>query len=310
MWLAIAFVFALVWAGWRWRNPWFRAPGVVSAVALLGLIVWHPFPPEIAPRSLELTAIDVGQGDSLLVAFPDGRLMLVDAGGIPGFGRRIKPKIDIGEDVVSPYLWNRSIKRLDIVAISHAHDDHVGGMPAILENFRPRELWTGAVPRGREWETIRVKADSLGIPVRQLHRGDRFPWVDVLAPSPDYIAGRVAKNNDSLVLRLSYGRHSFLLTGDMEKQIENELVANQLAPHADVLKVGHHGSKTSSTQGFLDAVHPAFGLISAGFENSYGHPARQTLDSLSARHVEVFRTDEGGLISIRTDGRHIEVNYK
>src|SRR6185312_6383254 len=98
------------------------------------------------PRQLEMTAIDVGQGDSLLVASPEGKLMLVDGGGIPSFGRRAKSQIDIGEDVVAPYLWQRSIRTVDVVVCSHAHDDHVGGLPALLADFHVRELWTGALP--------------------------------------------------------------------------------------------------------------------------------------------------------------------
>ncbi len=308
IWLSGAFVLSLAWAAYRFRNPWLRVPGAALAIAFLTVIVRSPFAPQIVPHTLEMTAIDVGQGDSILVALPDGRLMLVDAGGIAGFGRRIKPKIDIGEDVISPYLWNRGIHRLDIVAMTHAHSDHAGGLPAILENFHPAELWTGAVPTGSEWTPIRDKAAELHIPVRQLHRGDAFPNIDVLAPDPDYTAGKAAKNNDSLVLRLEYGRHTFLLTGDAEKQVENALMGDNI--HADVLKVGHHGSKTSSTPNFLDAVHPAFGVISDGYQNSYGHPAPATLENLEARHIEPLRTDQLGLITIRSDGRRIEVKYK
>lgn len=308
LWLAIAFVLSLAWAAYRWRSPWLRAPGALSALILLVLIIRSPFAPQSVPHTLELTAIDVGQGDSLLVGLPDGRFMLVDAGGIASFGRRTKPKIDIGEDVVSPYLWNRGIQHLDIVAMTHAHTDHVGGLPAILDNFRPREIWTGAVPTGNEWTPIRDEAEKLHIPIHQLHRGDKFPYIEVLAPSPDYTAGKAAKNNDSLVLLLHYGRHSFLLTGDAEKQVENDLT--NLPIHADVLKIGHHGSKTSSTTAFLDAVHPFFGLISDGYENSYGHPAPQTLEHLQERHIQPLRTDQLGLITIRSDGRHLEIKYK
>ena len=122
---------------------------------------------------------------------------------------------------------------------------------------------------------------------------------------PDYVPSATPKNNDSLVLRLAYGRHSFLLTGDMEKAIEQQLLSDGGVRHVDVLKVGHHGSKSSSTPDFLDALHPALAFISAGYENSYGHPHRQTLDHLEERHIETLRTDREGLLSIRSDGRYL-----
>src|SRR6185295_16573235 len=124
---------------------------------LLALLLWHPFPAAVRAGELELTTIDVGQGDSLLVVFPDGRRMLVDGGGIPAFGRIARSQLDIGEDVVAPYLWERGIRTLDVIAISHAHDDHIGGLPALVSDFRPREIWTGATPECPTWSAVREK---------------------------------------------------------------------------------------------------------------------------------------------------------
>jgi competence protein ComEC len=261
--------------------------------------------------SLEVTAIDVGQGDSFLLAFPDGKLMALDAGGFPSFAGRRSGGLDTGEDVVSPYLWRRSIRRLDAVVLSHAHEDHGGGMAALIDNFRPRELWTGAVPDSPEWRAIRDRAARRGVRVTSLRRGQRFPWggaqIEVLAPAADYEPGAAPRNPDSLVLRLAYGRHVFLLTGDLERSTEADILASGAAVKADVLKLGHHGSRTSSTQEFLDAVHPAFAIATAGAGNMYGYPSGDVQRRLADRRITLLRTDRHGLISIRTDGRRLEV---
>jgi len=149
------------------------------------------------------------------------------------------------------------------------------------------------------------------IRIRQMQRGQMFDYggasIQVLAPGPDYVPDTKPKNDDSLVMRIRFGRTSFLLTGDMEKRIERELIDAGLLQHDDVLKVGHHGSHTSSTPALLDLERPEFGIISAGFDNSYGHPHQSTLDALSERHVTTYRTDERGLITIRSDGRRLAV---
>jgi competence protein ComEC len=131
--------------------------------------------------------------------------------------------------------------------------------------------------------------------------------IEVLAPLAGYVPGDTPKNNDSLVLRIGYGRRSFLLTGDAERPIERRMIdENEIQP-TDVLKVAHHGSRTSSTEEFLSAANPAFAIISVGTDNSYGHPNRDVLERLSEHHAEILRTDQRGLVTIRTDGRHLTV---
>jgi competence protein ComEC len=311
-WLAGLFVAALILAAWR-MNPrfgrWFHAAAWAGIATALTIMIIHPFAPVVEHGKFELSVIDVGQGDSLLVGFPQGSLMLIDAGGIPSFGRTRKPGIDIGEDVVSPYLWSRSIKHLDIVAMTHAHEDHMGGMSAVLRNFHPRELWTGAIQDSPEWLTVRGTAERLHIKIRPLLRGAPIEFegatLQVLAPSPDYIPDTKPKNDDSLVMRIRFGSTSFLLAGDMEKRIEAELAEAGLLQHDDVLKVGHHGSRTSTTPQLLDLEHPAFGIISDGLDNSYGHPHPFVLSSLQQRKIGVFRTDELGLITVISDGKRL-----
>jgi competence protein ComEC len=310
-WLAALFAAALMLAALRRQSSGRRVISWTLAAGTLAVIIWHPFPPDRAPNRFELSVIDVGQGDSLLASFPMGQFMLIDAGGIPSFGRSRKPGIDIGEDVVSPYLWSRSIRHLDVVVMTHAHEDHMGGMAAVLRNFRPRELWTGAVQESPEWRAVRGAADNLHIPIRYMLRGAPFAFggttVQILAPGPDYLPAGIPKNDDSLVMRVRFGSTSFLLTGDMEKKIEKQLASEGLLEHDDVLKVAHHGSRTSSNPELLDRERPAFGLISAGFDNNYGHPSQTTLAALAERKVHVWRTDEVGLIRIGSDGRRIRV---
>jgi len=312
LWLASLFVIALIVAALRGSATRYRAAAWALAVIALVAILVHPFAPSIEKGRLEFTAIDVGQGDSLFLALPDGKTILIDAGGIPSFNRPRKSAIDIGEDVVSPYLWSRSIKHLDIVAMTHAHEDHMGGMSAVLRNFRPRELWVGATPESPEWTTVRDAAARLGITIRPMRQSERFLFggaaIQILAPDTSYVPGRAPANDDSLVMRVDFGATSFLLTGDMEKRIEEQLFYAGRLRHADVLKVGHHGSRTSSTPDLLDTVRPAFGVISDGFENGYGHPHPTTLRALADRHITVYRTDIQGLVRIVSDGKRIQID--
>jgi competence protein ComEC len=302
LWLVLSFAAALIAGAVLIRRKVLRWPAIVTVTSLFVLLLWQPW---LGPRQtgvLELTAIDVGQGDSLLVTLPRGEIMLVDGGGRLVYGRQHKSNLDIGEDVVSPYLWSRGIRRIDVMIATHSHQDHIGGLAAVMSNFRPRELWTGANPPAE----LVALARRLGIPASEKHpagKSERSGAIlEILAPADDYLADKPG-NNDSLVLRISYGGRSFLLTGDMERGIEAKLLASSADLHADVLKVGHHGSRTSSTEPFLEAVAPSVALISAGFENSFGHPHPDVLGRLSARHTAILRTDLDGLVTARTDGK-------
>ena len=310
LWLGIAFSLALIAAAVA-RGRWWRLASGAAVAALLTLLLWQPFPPDVHPGELELAVIDVGQGDGLLVIFPDGKRMILDGGGIPSFGNRPKSQLDVGEDVVAPYLWDRNIRSVDVVTLSHAHDDHIGGLPALVSDFRPRELWTGATPDSPAWRVLRDRAQRLGVKIMPLLAPQRFAWggaqIEILAPFADYVPAGEPTNDDSLVMRVRYGKHSFLLCGDAERPIEYRMLSeNELQP-ADVLKVGHHGSHTSSTQAFLDAVRPVFAIVSVGQDNSYGHPHADVIDRLLDHNAVVYRTDLDGLVSIRTDGRRIHV---
>ena len=311
--ISLTFAGSLIVLGFAIRHKRGVVFASFCALAQFATLCWQPWPADLQPGTLEVTAIDVSQGDSLLVVFPDGETMLVDAGGFPGFGNmKRKPQIDIGEDVVSPYLWSRRIKRLDYAVLTHGHSDHMGGLAAILDNFRPAVLWIGAEPETAEWHAIREVAMRDGVSIVPLTRssGDRNiggAQIRILAPSPDYDPEETAKNDDSLVMEMSFGRQRVLLTGDAEQPIENELAAEGLLRPVTLLKVGHHGSKTSSSEEFIDLVKPQFAVISDGYLNQFHHPHPSVLQRLREHNAAILRTDQQGLITFRTDGKRVEL---
>ena len=315
LWLVLTFAAALLLTAIALRHPrpWSWAPAAIAAASLV-LIVLHPFSPRLRPALLELSVLDVGQGESLFLASPEGRTLLLDAGGLPTWGSATPPRLDIGEDVVAPFLWHRGIRRLDVLVLSHLHQDHAGGAPAILHAFRPAELWLPPQKPSPAWDRLRTLAHHAGARIRFLRQGDNFPWaglhIETLAPHPlpEYLTRQ--PNDECLVLRLRHGRNSFLLTADAEPLTEAILLDQGLLQPADVLKVAHHGSRRSTRPAFLDAVRPAFALISVGRDNPHNMPGSRVIDDLRARSAMIFRTDHDGLISLFSDGRRITIDRR
>ena len=316
--VALLAAYYLTVAAWWWasRPPidsrTRRLASRLTATNVLVLWVWIAFAPHArwppgSGEPLRVTAIDVGQGDALLVTTPEGQTLLVDAGGIAA-GR-----FDIGDRVVGPSLRARRLLHLDYIAVTHGDLDHLGGVRGLLRDFHPREVWAGVPVAGHlPLEAVRREARATRTPWRWLQRGDRLELggVEVVAhhpPAPDWERQRV-RNDDSLVLEVRYGAVSVWLTGDITRTVEDELAASAFENgRIVVLKAAHHGSLTSSASGWLTRLRPAVVLVSAGRGNLFGHPAPAVLQRYANVGAEVFRTDLDGQIELVTNGHFVEV---
>lgn len=295
------------------KSTWIRryCPAAVLGFVTAGCLVFLEL---VARRAgapigrLRVTAIDVGQGDSLLVDLPDGRLMLVDGGGAITGGP------DPGQRVVLPLLRARRRGQIDIVVLTHPHPDHFGGLLAVMRALPIAEFWeAGDRDDGGVGDIAQLRRHLLQVGTRVRHLPDlcesfgvhRDPVIELLGPCPNVTASHHA-NDQSLVIRLKWGRHSVLLAGDAEATLEAELVAKH-GTHlrADLLKIGHHGSKSSTTQAWLDAISPSCAIVSVGLRNRFGHPHPTTLARLKTAGVPLFRTDELGSIEWSSDGARL-----
>lgn len=255
-------------------------------------------------HTLRLTFLDVGQGDACVVESPGGRVLLVDTGGIVRHGED-----DEGRRVVAPYLRYRGIQEIDAVVLSHPHADHIGGTDALLHRFRVGRLIDdgldddgGLVPRFQRSAIAQGTRLQTAMPGQTLDFGDGVR-AEIIAPLS---GGDGSANNSSVMLRLTYGRIRVLFTGDAEAPEEQMATAGGRRIDCDVLKVGHHGSRTSTTPLFLSAAHPQIAVISVGKRNLYGHPSEEVLQRLRDSGAKVYRTDRCGAVTVETDGAAIQ----
>jgi competence protein ComEC len=285
MWVLYGTVVALVVVSIHRRLKWTCVAGAVLATGILAAMALADFSPR-PPHGVVITFLDVGQGDSILVEFPDGRRMLIDGGGVAAgrfLGLRDESTFSIGEDVVSAYLFSRRIRHLDTVVLTHAHNDHLDGLFDVVTNFQIGDVWLGQNPMIPPYQAFLALLQDRRIPILWVSAGDRIGEFTVLHPPSDYKIRKTAQNNDSMVLLLDTGRQTALFTGDLEIAIKTPEFVN-------VLKVPHHGSGGAKLR-----VRSNVRIISVGANNPFGHPAKSALPAL--------RTDQIGAIQVTLSGR-------
>jgi competence protein ComEC len=289
------------------------AIGLVAAIIVGAIYKLRHRPPDVpAPfvtqGRLQVYSLDVGQGDSELIITPEGKSVLIDA-GLP----------QAGDEVVDA-LREKNVRSLDLAVATHPHSDHIGGMRRVIENFEIKNfLDSGRDYPSKEYERLLEAITEKGIKFIVAKRGMKFDLdsgvrLEVLNPQGDrqWITkvrqGGSLENANSVVLRLSYGNFSMLFTGDAETETEEVMMNSGAKLRAQVLKVGHHGSRYATSSEFLEAVAPEAAVISVGADNRYGHPTKQTLDRLQKAGVKIYRTDLNGEIAIVTDGNKFEIH--
>lgn len=280
-------------------SPRVRLAGGAAIVCLA--LLPHLWPVPQPDGRLRLAFLSVGQAESTLVTLPDGRTMLIDGGGyLHDRGR------DFGERYLVPALHAMKVRRIDYLVLTHPHPDHMGGLPAVAEQFPVGEFWQGGWEvGGAEYDRLRSALARSHVPVKTLVAGNRSLLADglevtVLSPPT---TGMVLEgdNEDSLVLRLTFRDFSVLFTGDAGLPVERQLLKNGLEK-ATLLKVGHHGSRTASGEQFLRQLRPEIGLISVGAGNRFGLPAPEVVERLQRYGVSIYRTDRDGTVQVESDG--------
>ncbi len=288
----------------RCRLHQFVLPLCIVQLLLLAILILHPLSSGRAEGKLRIDFLDVGQGDAALVTMPDGTTVLVDGGG-----NTMDTSRRIGETVVSEYLWWRGLSEIDYVLATHADTDHIDGLNDVLKNFSVRGALVARTPADDpEFTKFVATLRNSKAHVETIQAGDTIHFgeveVSVLWPPA---GSEASSNNDSVVLRIQFGEHSILLTGDIEKAAERSLLASQKQLKADIVKVPHHGSNTSSTDAFVLATNPSFAVIPVGRQSMFGHPHKDVVERWQSNGATVLTTGHSGTITVATDGKHLTV---
>ena len=293
-----------------------------SFMAILAVIVLHPLSAARPDGKLHIDFLDVGQGDSALMTMPDGTTLMIDGGGRPNMNRGDSGDSDepfqrdtrsIGEGVVSEFLWARGLDQIDYLLPTHADADHIDGLNDVARNFKVRSAIVARTPPDDpEYVRFAATMKAAGVSLEKVGAGDvlRFGNVtaEVLWPPPSADVKAPSGNNDGLVVRIRFGDKALLFTADIEKPAESAILNAGVDLHSDILKVAHHGSKTSSTPAFVAAANPSIAIISVGRTSIFGHPHKEVIERWRASGAEVMTTGQRGTISVITDGKSLTVS--
>lgn len=278
---------------------------VITLILLVGLI----------PGEMEVIFLDVGEGDSAFIRTPTGKTVLIDGGGEKG---KSDEEPNTGDKIVIPFLLDYGVSKVDLVIATHAHEDHIMGLMEVLEEIKVENAVIPNYIIEDEFERLLDICREKKVKVNYLNQGDyirldKSSYFEVFNPPDKTEVGELSLNNSSVVLKLCYRNMEILFTGDVEKEGENRIIRNipnQIVDgvdiRADILKVAHHGSSTSSTQEFLDLVKPKAAVISVG-KNNYNHPSNDVIERLNQKGARIFRTDLNGAVLIRSNGKIIKI---
>jgi competence protein ComEC len=320
LWVAWGFCAAFVLAGLTLRYSRRAAGAALAACAVfVALVAVHPFASGLPRGALQLTALDCGPGDALFLVLPSGTTMLLDAGGSRTWGAREGGyqgrRWNSGEDIVSPYLWSRGIRKIDVVALTHAHPDYAGGLYAVFANFQVGEFWHAPQPETPEYAALLEVAAEHGIPTRTLVAGDNLAYgeasIRVLWPESGPSSQSPSRADNSLVLRVSGGGMNFLLPGDAGREVEKAILGANETLGSEVIMVARHGSKAATSRAFLARAIPRVALISSEAGGAAADmPNSETLAALERVGARIFRTDTDGATTVEgKDGRLVVHTY-
>jgi competence protein ComEC len=308
--------------GFSISSRW-KIPSLLIAIFSI-LIIFHPFSSPRADGKLHIDYLDVGQGDSAFITFPNGETLLVDGGGKPNFSNLYvkregeEPELfepdtrKIGESVVSEFLWEKGYDTIDYILATHADADHIQGLTDVARNFDVDTAFFGRFPNDdADFIELNDVLSKRNIPTKRLSRGERLTFgeatIDVLYPENPNGAKEVSDNNHSIVFVLTFKKNSFLFTGDIEEETEKYLLSDSQLLKTDIVKVAHHGSKTSSIENFVESTSASYAVISVGRESQFGHPHEEVVNRWKSSNVKVLQTGQRGTISVESDGNNYSI---